>query len=399
MTLTDHVGKSRAECLLSTYNEQTTSFFLASPKGTLLTEGCHSFLPWEGHLPLHKQVATALRSARPFVGQRPIIVGAIPFDLKKTSPHLFIPETTMWTGRGNVPESVEAVDSPFCNDIRPEPDADDYLRSVNRSLQKIEDEVVNKVVLSRSLHLTMKETVDVKMMINRLVLENKHGYTFASDLPKRNQKKRTLVGASPELLLSRLRNNVKANPLAGSRPRGKNFDEDQAQAKELLHSSKDLHEHAVVVKAVEEALRPYCRYLTVPESPALLHTATMWHLSTEVEGELLDEATSSIELAQALHPTPAVCGTPVEEARETIQDLESFQRDYFTGMVGWCDENGDGEWVVTIRCAEAEDKKLRLFAGAGIVKGSDPEEELAETTAKFQTMLRALGIRYMETGK
>ncbi|MED2933316.1 chorismate-binding protein, partial [Bacillus wiedmannii] len=156
---------------------------------------------------------------------------------------------------------------------------------------------------------------------------------------------------------------------------------------------KDLHEHAVVVEAVAAALRPYCHTLHVPEKPSVIHSEAMWHLSTEVKGELKDPNTTSLELAIALHPTPAVCGTPMEEAREAIQKIEPFDREFFTGMLGWSDLNGDGEWIVTIRCAEVQENTLRLYAGAGVVAESKPEDELAETSAKFQTMLKALGLR------
>ncbi|MNW45467.1 Isochorismate synthase DhbC [compost metagenome] len=160
----------------------------------------------------------------------------------------------------------------------------------------------------------------------------------------------------------------------------------------MLASAKDLHEHAVVIDAVAAALSPYCRKLEVPSQPSLIKTNTMWHLSTEIYGELKSTSTSSLELAMALHPTPAVCGTPTKLAREAIQEIEPFDRNLFTGMVGWCHENGDGEWIVTIRCAEIEDRNMVLYAGAGVVAGSTAESELAETSAKFRTMLEAMGL-------
>lgn len=186
-----------------------------------------------------------------------------------------------------------------------------------------------------------------------------------------------------------------SNPLAGSRPRSSDPVEDQRRHDELLTSAKDLHEHAVVVDAVTKALAPYCHTLDVPASPSVIQTETMWHLSTVVKGELTDSNVSSIDLALSLHPTPAVCGTPTADAREAIQAIEPFDRGFFTGMVGWADANGDGDWIVTIRCAEAEGHSLRLFAGAGVVKGSKAEEELAETSAKFNTMLHAMGIHQL----
>lgn len=209
----------------------------------------------------------------------------------------------------------------------------------------------------------------------------------------KKKKSKTLIGASPELLVSRSGMQVVSNPLAGSRPRSDDPVEDKRRAEELLSSPKDLHEHAVVVEAVATVLRPYCHTLHVPEKPSVIHSEAMWHLSTEVKGELKDPNTSSLELAIALHPTPAVCGTPMEEAREAIQKIEPFDREFFTGMLGWSDLNGDGEWIVTIRCAEVQENTLRLYAGAGVVAESNPEDELAETSAKFQTMLKALGLR------
>jgi isochorismate synthase len=202
---------------------------------------------------------------------------------------------------------------------------------------------------------------------------------------------RTLVGASPELLVSRRGGRLVANPLAGSAPRGADLAEDVRRAAALLESPKDLHEHAVVVAAVREALAPYCTRLELPERPALARTAALWHLSTTVTGELSDPSVTALDLASALHPTPAVCGTPARTARAVISASEPFDRGPYTGMVGWQDADGDGEWVVTIRCAEAEGRTLRLFAGAGVVAASTAEAETAETEAKFRTFLHAVG--------
>jgi isochorismate synthase len=146
-----------------------------------------------------------------------------------------------------------------------------------------------------------------------------------------------------------------------------------------------------VVASVRAALAPFCTRITVPERPTLLRTAGMWHLSTTVTGELADPDTTALDLACALHPTPAVCGTHTEVARSVIAESEPFDRGPYTGMVGWQDADGDGEWVVTIRCAEAEGRRLRLFAGAGVVAASTPDAETAETAAKFRTFLDAMG--------
>ncbi len=135
----------------------------------------------------------------------------------------------------------------------------------------------------------------------------------------------------------------------------------------------------------------YCSGLDVPAEPEVVGTPTMWHLSTRISGRVGEDGPSSLELAEALHPTPAVCGVPLDRARDTIARLEPEDRGYYAGLVGWTGLDGDGEWVVTIRCAEVSDRTARLFAGAGIVAGSEPEAEVAETSAKFRTLLRALG--------
>ena len=273
----------------------------------------------------------------------------------------------------------------------PEPAA--YLHGVAQALELMRSGPLRKVVLSRSLHLDTPEPINLAHLLRNLARRNPTGYTFAADLPPTSgQTRRTLLGASPELLVSRSGLQVLANPLAGSAARSADPVEDQARAAALLTSPKDLHEHAVVIDAVAEALRPYCKHLEVPAAPSLVHTATMWHLSSRISGELLDPSISSLTLAAAMHPTPAVCGHPTRLAHETIGSIEPFARGFYTGTVGWCDATGDGQWAVTIRCAEADERTLRLFAGAGVVLGSTPESELAETEAKFRTMLHAMGL-------
>jgi isochorismate synthase len=155
----------------------------------------------------------------------------------------------------------------------------------------------------------------------------------------------------------------------------------------------------VVVESVAEALRPFCRTLTVPDRPSLVGTSAVWHLSTQITGELIDPGISALRLACALHPTPAVCGTPPELARRTIAALEPFDRGFYAGAIGWCDAEGDGQWVVGIRCAELFEPvgarpSMTLYSGAGIMPASQPALELAETSAKFQTLLRAMGLRF-----
>jgi isochorismate synthase len=165
---------------------------------------------------------------------------------------------------------------------------------------------------------------------------------------------------------------------------------DEASADRLFASAKDREEHAVVVEDVARVLGAFCDDLVHPHEPELLGTANVWHLATAFEGKLHDPAIGVLDLVAALHPTAAVCGTPREEAREALGQLEPMDRGLYAGPVGWVDANGDGEWAIALRCAEITGKMARLFAGAGIVADSVPEAELDETERKFLALLDAL---------
>lgn len=391
--------------LLQEY-EAGSSFFLSSPRGTMLARGVDATVPKTAarRSDLPARVTEFLRNAEEFGRTDPMVVGAIPFAESRPA-HLVLPSEVAHAKPLNVLATDTAAETPECA-VRPVPDPEEYKRGVARVLRRVDSGELDKAVLARSLELSTPERIDASRVLRNLALRDPDGYTFAVDLPRRGEEGtrdsfgpaaelgRTLLGASPELLVSRRGTRVRANPLAGSLPRSSDPVEDRARAQRLLASDKNRREHAVVIESVAEALRPLCSDLHVPQEPTVTATAAMWHLSTEVTGELRDTRTSSLELATALHPTPAVCGTPVDSARKVIAETEPFERGYYTGMVGWCDAAGDGEWVVTIRCGEVEDNSLRLYAGAGIVAGSDPAAELAETSAKFRTALSAMGWRH-----
>jgi isochorismate synthase len=187
---------------------------------------------------------------------------------------------------------------------------------------------------------------------------------------------------------------VTCQPFAGSAPRAADPELDAAAGAALADSAKDRHEHQLVIDAMAQALRPLCSELTFPPTPTLSRTRALWHLSTPITGRLRDESTTAIDLTLALHPTPAVGGVPTDVAAELISALEG-DRGFYAGAVGWCDADGDGRWVVSIRCAQlAADRRAALaHAGGGIVAESDPDSEVAETTTKFITILTALGVR------
>ncbi|TLG75098.1 isochorismate synthase [Methylocystis sp. B8] len=341
---------------------------------------------------LQTAVQAAIDRARKAGQANPIVAGAIPFDIRQPCS-LFVPMAyTVFARESLLVEDTRSERAPTVLGMRSLPDKGGYKDAVSRAIASFRVGKMSKAVLSRILEIELAQPVDVAAILNALVKQNPGGYHFKAPLGDGA----ILLGASPELLIRKDGASIHTNPLAGSTKRRSDPDEDQLASRTLLQSNKDNFEHSLVVHEIQEALAPVCKALRTPAEPALMNTSTMWHLSTLITGELEDQQTSALQLACRLHPTPAVCGYPTAESRSLIGDLESFDRGIFSGAVGWCDSEGNGEWAVAIRCGTVRDKTIRLFAGAGIVEASDPESEWAETEAKLGTMLRAFGI---ETGQ
>jgi menaquinone-specific isochorismate synthase len=187
---------------------------------------------------------------------------------------------------------------------------------------------------------------------------------------------------------------VTSRVLAGTIRKTGDEAKDLTLAATLAKSSKDLEEHEYAVRSVAEALAPFCSSTNVPESPFVLHLSNVMHLATDVTGVVNESATpvDMFTVIKALHPSAAVCGTPTDSAREVISEIEGMSRGRYAGPVGWIDARGDGEVGIALRCGQLVDNKLsiRLFAGCGIVAGSNPLEELAESQAKLLPMRTAL---------
>lgn len=243
---------------------------------------------------------------------------------------------------------------------------------------------VEKVVLARDIQARSSEPIDPRRLLTRLAERYPGCWTFSVD---------GLLGATPEMLVKLERGLVTSRVLAGTIRRSQDDAHDLALAASLARSSKDLEEHEYAVRSVAEALAPYCATTNVPEAPFVLHLANVMHLATDVTGVLADGGTS-LQLAAALHPSAAVCGTPTVAAAELIDEVEGMDRGRYAGPVGWLDARGDGEWGIALRCARLDPDdahSLRLFAGCGIVAGSDPAAELAESNAKLLPIREALG--------
>jgi isochorismate synthase len=379
------------------------SFLLAAPDRTLLATGTQHVVSEPDPDELAARVTKLLVDS-----DIPVAVGALPFDSSTnsaTAPYVVLPRAARWAGPVR-PAGVEPPALPELLETVPVPPPEDHERGVAAAVALLRAGELDKVVLARSLRLRLAGRVDTRALLASLAADNAAGYTYAVDLPA-PAGRRTLVGATPELLLSRTGPTVVANPFAGSMPRDPDPERDRRNAEALLASAKDRVEHQVVVEAVVDALRPFCRTLTVPTGPSLVGTSAVWHLATRITGELVDPGISALRLAATLHPTPAVCGQPFGKAKETIARLEPFDRGYYAGAIGWCDADGDGQWVVGIRCAEITEpitgpntesgSTVTLYAGGGIMPASQPHLELAETSAKFRTLLRAMGATAIPT--
>jgi isochorismate synthase len=354
------------------------------------------------------QVMDALRSAaRPGHDVAPVAMGAYGFHRGGgRPPGLVIPgravrrdhrgrtwrvDTTYLGARADDPPPFEPVvggvpHEPFAQiQLHEVPSSEDYVEAVGAAVRRIRSDRMRKVVLARTIHVESARDLDPTLLAHRLRAVDPDAYTFAAPT-----EEGVLVGASPELLVSRRGLEVRSNPLAGSAPRSGDKDEDRANADALAGSAKDREEHAIVVDAVVETLRPFCADLTWDPEPVLRETPNVWHLSTSFRGVLRDPSSTALDLVAALHPTPAVAGEPREAALEAIAELEPFDRGRYAGPVGWVDADGDGEWAIALRCAELRGDQAVLYAGAGIVADSDPTRELDETERKFRAFLDSL---------
>ena len=255
-----------------------------------------------------------------------------------------------------------------------------YREAVARAVARIRHGEVEKVVLARDLLAYADGPMDVRHLLTRLAARYPECWTFACA---------GLVGATPELLVRRLGTAVTSRVLAGTVRRRGDEATDRRLAAQLLASAKDLEEHRIAVRSVAEVLREHCVDVVAPEQPHVLALANVQHLATDVTARLADQ-TGALALAASLHPTAAVCGTPRDAALRIIGELEGMDRGRYAGPVGWMDAAGDGEWGIALRCAEVSGERLRLFAGCGIVAGSDPDAELVESQAKLVAMRDAL---------
>jgi isochorismate synthase len=359
------------------------TFVLAGRTGVVVADGVHTAFP-------------RLADARAALASHstPIILGALPFDITKPAA-LIRPQTVQFTD--TLPE-WPLRELPTMRITQTMPDPEEHRARIGAALRRLQDpgSGLHKVVLARALRLVAEGRLDARTIVHRLVANDAAANAYLVDLTAAGggYSGAALVGASPELLVARRGDQVTCRPFAGSAPRSADPDADEASGAALAASAKNRHEHQLVVDAMREALAPFCVDLQVAPEPQLSKTAAVWHLYTPITGRLREKSTTALDLAVALHPTPAVGGVPATAAAELINELEG-DRGFYAGAVGWCDQRGDGRWLVSIRCAQlsADRRTADAHSGGGIVVESDPDDEVAETTTKFNTILSALGVQ------
>jgi menaquinone-specific isochorismate synthase len=228
---------------------------------------------------------------------------------------------------------------------------------------------VRKVVLARQMAVVMPVSPDMDDLVARLRAENPTTYVFAIG---------GLVGASPELLVSVGEGLVRSVTLAGT-----------TTSSDGLDDPRIILEHDLAAESVAAGLDPHIRSLTTSRS--VIEVGRMKHIATTFEG-VMRPGRAALDVLSTLHPTAAVAGTPTQKALELIRQNEPQPRGRYAGPVGWFDDKGNGEFAIALRCGKFEDDRATLYAGGGLVSGSELETEWSETEAKLQPMLSVLGL-------
>jgi len=328
-------------------------------------------------------------------GCGPVAFGSFAFDAETGSSALVVPETVVgvhdgvwWlTTVGRSAGLPERRDPPADPDALTGRDgartAAEWTGLVAEAVRRISAGEVEKVVLARDVVVEAGRPVDPRWPLRRLAEQYPSCWTFAVD---------GLLGATPEMLVRLDKGVATSRVLAGTLRRNGDPARDRHDGTALAGSIKDLEEHGYGVRSVADALARHCRSVEVPEEPFVLALPNVMHLATDVSAVVADGSTS-LGLLASLHPSAAVCGSPTDAALRVIREIEGLDRGRYAGPVGWMNASGDGEWGIALRCAQIDPEapeRLRLFAGCGIVAGSKPQDELAESEAKLVPVRDAL---------
>ncbi len=284
--------------------------------------------------------------------------------------------------RGRGPRAAPSPRVPFTRD---ETERSSWDTTVKHALDAISEGRVSKVVLARTLDLVTERHLDPIDVVHHLWQENRSSHVFYFE----PEEGCAIAGAAPETVTTVSGGRFHATAVAGTVARGETPREQRKLAKRLLASEKEGVEHRIALEDMVARLGPLAEDVEAQPEPHVLTLARLQHLETEIRARL-PVGTSALTVLEALHPTPAVCGLPRDAALEFLDEEEPFERGWYAGPVGWFDLDGNGVFVPALRCAVVQGLRWRLFAGAGIVEGSDSGLEWDETSIKFEPMLRAL---------
>lgn len=266
-----------------------------------------------------------------------------------------------------------------------------WMAAVAAGVAEIRTGALEKLVLARDIVATVPTGVNAAQVLRELSARYRECWTYGVD---------GLVGATPEMLIQVEGRTAQARVLAGTLDRrdadGMDGSPLEFAERVLAGSEKQRHEHDIAIQSLTTQLAPFSEAMNAHSEPFILELPNVWHLASDVKAELAEvegHVPTCLALINALHPTAAVCGTPTTVAGALIRKLEHLDRGPYAGPVGWLDAAGNGEWGIALRGAVIESPQtVRLYAGCGVVDGSVPETELAETWAKFRPMLESLGI-------
>ena len=255
-----------------------------------------------------------------------------------------------------------------------------YKLNVEKALEAIEANQIEKVVLARDIKATVTKDFNTNTALKKL--ESKFDTCYIYSVAG-------LFGASPELLVKVQHSEVSARVLAGTAGRGTDPGVDQAIGTALVESPKNRAEHKFAIDSLVTSLEEFCVEINVDAEPFSMALPNLWHLASDVKA-VLNSNSSSLQIVNALHPSAAVAGTPRDKALEVIEEIENIDRGRYAGPVGWLGADGDGVWAIALRGAQLKDETLTAFAGCGIVAGSDAQAELEEAILKFKPIVDAL---------
>jgi menaquinone-specific isochorismate synthase len=262
---------------------------------------------------------------------------------------------------------------------------DTWRKLIETTTNRIRQNELEKVVLAQACKIQAEHSVDPLDVVEALKANYDNCYRFLIE-PQRGH---AFFGATPELLAQVHGRTVETVAMAGSIRRGQNPDEDAMLAASLKSNPKEVHEHQVVVESIKKNLEPMTQSLAIEKNPGIEKFSNIQHLSTKIKGTFSDDV-GILSVVEALHPTPAMGGTPRDIALELIETEEPFERGWYASPVGWVDIQGNGLFAVAIRSAVSVNNEVQLFAGAGIVENSEPQKEWDEIQLKFQPILNTL---------